>query len=139
MPGIGSFNATGAVRARDVRRRICSQFRYNHRVRRTLGEQRRRIALITLPLAGVFTVTTASQGLWILAIPGLLFFAFQLVTFIRESRRRPRPAPSPSPAERPTPPRAVTSTPPSPGGARAGRRTSPRDRAAARRQDRHGR
>jgi len=33
---------------------------------------------MVLPLAAVFTILTASQGLWILAIPGLVFFALQL-------------------------------------------------------------
>jgi len=40
---------------------------------RTLGRQRRRVALLVIPVAAVFTVLTASEGLWILAIPGGLY------------------------------------------------------------------
>ena len=73
-----------------------------HTVRRSLGEPAGGSRSSRCRSPAVFTVTTATQGLWILAVPGFLFFVFQLVTFIRESRRRPRPAPSPPPAERPT-------------------------------------
>jgi hypothetical protein len=84
--------------------------------------------LVLLPLAAVFTVTTASQGLWILAVPGFVFFALQLIVFIRASRRRPvRRAPEP-------PPQAA----PAPSSTRPGRRTTPRERALAR-QRRRGR
>jgi uncharacterized protein YkwD len=106
-------------------------------MRRTFGAQRRRVALVLIPLAAVFTVITASEGLWILAIPGGFFCVVEAVVAIRS--RRPRRSASPPPAERPTPQPIWSSTPQSPPAGRAPRRTSPRDRAAARRPGRRGR
>src|SRR3954470_24496047 len=104
-------------------------------MRRTFGAQRRRVALVLIPLAAAFTVLTATRGLWILAIAGGLFCLAQAIVAVRS---RPRRGASPPPDERPTPPPIWSSTPQSPPAARGPRRTSPRDRAAARRPGRRG-
>src|SRR4051812_38983930 len=103
-------------------------------MRRTLGGQRRRVALATLPLAAVFTIIAASEGLWILAIPGGLYFLVELLVVIRTRRGASR-----RPAARPNLPPAEPSTPQSPRVVGAPRHTSPRDRVAARRPGRRGR
>src|SRR5262245_25084906 len=104
-------------------------------MRRTLGAQRRRVALVVIPLAAVFTVLTASEGLWILAVPGAIYCVVEALVFIRS---RPRRGASPPPGAHPSPPPGATSTPPSPRVIGAPRHTSPRDRAAARRPGRRG-
>ena len=98
---------------------------------------RRRAAFGILPLAAIYTLIALGEGLWLLAIPGVIMIVIQVVVVLR--RPRPRPKPSPPPAERPTPPPAAPSTPLSPPTVRTARRTSPRDRAAARRPGRRGR
>jgi hypothetical protein len=98
MPGIGSVDTTSRSRTTVPG------------VRRTLPTAaRRRLALVLIPLALVYTLIAIGEGLWLLAVPGVIFLIAQIVVLVKSGRRRgapPRPpivtsSPTAQPTRRP--------------------------------------